>query len=125
MLSELPIDLSLDEEDEDDFNTANDVTFPRETLKYEAETCLYLSALYGSDLKSVPESRDLNYGGQTHKLNSFHYKGNSRARDTSAEYNRANGKKAYIDISDNTPVIYRWEIMGCLTTHLKYKVIRF
>jgi hypothetical protein len=77
-LSELPtIDLSLDEEDEEDCNTANDIKLPSATLKYETETCLYLSALYSSTLKSVPENRELNYGGQTHILSSFYYKGSS------------------------------------------------
>jgi hypothetical protein len=121
--SELPIDLSLDEENEDDFNTALDAKIPTATLKYEAETSVYLSALYGTNLKSIPESRDLNYGGKTHKLNSFHYRGSSRAQDTNVESSRTNGKKAYIDTADDTPIIYRWEVMGCLTTHLKHKVI--
>ena len=79
-----------------------------------------LAELYGN-FKTAPESVDIDYGGETHTLNSFHYRGNSRVRDVT-NTSRASAKKAYIDINDTKEIIYRWEIMGCLTTLMRYKV---
>ena len=121
------IDLSRNDEavvfsdGEEDINVAADAGIPPKTLQYETEMYKYLAALYGTNLKTVPENRDLSYGGQTHKLNSFHYRGSSRVRDAIST-GRANTKLAYIDVGDDQTVIYRWEIMGCLTTQMRYKV---
>ena len=41
-----------------------------------------LAGLFGN-FKTAPESVDIDYGGETHALNSFHYRGNSRVREES------------------------------------------
>ena len=111
---------SDDEVDTEDVDVASDACIPIEILKNEAKTYMSLAELYGN-FRTAPASVDIDYGGETHKLNSFHYRGNSRVRDATST-GRASSKKAYIDENDTKDIIYRWEIMGCLTTMMKYKV---
>jgi hypothetical protein len=112
--------VSDEEVDTEDVEVAADACIPIEILKQEAKTYMALAELYGN-FKTAPESVDIDYGGETHTLNSFHYRGNSRVRDVTST-GRASAKKAYIDINDTKEIIYRWEIMGCLTTLMRYKV---
>ena len=110
--------VSDEEVDTEDVEVAADACIPVEILKQEAKTYMALAGLYGN-FKTAPESVDIDYGGETHTLNSFHYRGNSRVRDVTST-GRASAKKAYIDINDTKEIIYRWEIMGCLTTLTRY-----
>ena len=105
---------------EDDIDVAADACIPNAVLKEEAKIYTYLAELYGKNVEMNP--RQLTYGVEMHTLNSFHYRGSSRVRDVTST--RANAKKAYIDVNDTAEIIYRWEIMGCLTTQMKYKVLK-
>jgi hypothetical protein len=53
-----------DEVDNEDVDVAADANIPSEVLKREAQTYTFLAALYGGNVNTVPESRDLVYGQQ-------------------------------------------------------------
>ena len=77
-----------------------------------------MAKLYSLSLKSAPDNRKLRYGGEEHTLGSFHY----RSTSTVNECNKKGSRRfEYIDVKEDAPIIYRWEIKGALATQMRKK----
>lgn len=100
------------------FSIADDADIPPDVLEYEKETYDYLAKLYSLSLKSAPDTRKLRYGGEEHILGSFHY----RSTSTVNECNKKGSRRfEYIDVNEDAPIIYRWEVKGALATQMRKK----
>jgi hypothetical protein len=90
---------------------------PQDVLDYEKDTFQKLAKLYTLSLSDAPTNRILRYGGVEHLLSSFHYRSNSTVFDN---VNKKGSKKLeFIDVNEDAPIIYRWEVKGALATLMK------
>ena len=103
--------------------TAEDADIPSDVLDYEKEIFNSLARLYSSNVKVAPETRMIRYGGEEHILSGFHYRSNSTFSDS---FNKKGPKRMeYIDVNEDAPIIYRWEVKGALATQTRNKSGKF
>jgi hypothetical protein len=103
--------------------TAEDADIPSDVLDYEKEIFNSLARLNSSNVKVAPETRMIRYGGEEHILSGFHYRSNSTFSDS---FNKKGPKRMeYIDVNEDAPIIYRWEVKGALATQTRNKSGKF